>query len=66
MINQDAIIGHQNAIANLKKSIAERDRLIATATYITPSFLPVLHKIHVTELDQLQVLELELQAMQKL
>lgn len=59
-IKQDAIAGHEAAIAKLEKSIAERSAMFSSIRYIAPSFRIAMSKIHVKELEQLEILKLEL------
>ncbi len=63
-MKQDAITGHQQAIAKLKASIQQREHDLATVRYLAPPVRIAINRIHLAEIHQLEVLELELRGMQ--
>ncbi len=62
-IHQDAIARHQAAIAKLQKSISDREDNLKNAKCVSTQFLIPINHLHQWEKSQLEVLELELQAM---
>ena len=59
-IANDAIAGHEAAIAKLKTSIAEREKRIKSIKWAFPDARIAMSQQHYREVLQLELLELEL------
>jgi hypothetical protein len=64
MIKTDAIAGHKAAIKALKVSIAQREELLSTSKYVSPTYLIPINHLHQYEINRLELLQLELKEME--
>jgi hypothetical protein len=63
-MKQDVIAGHKEAIAKLKTSINHREHNLNAVTYLAPPVRIAFNRMHLAEIHQLEILELELRGIE--